>query len=78
MARPLEGIRVLDLTTALGEAAGRILADLGAEVIKVEPMPGGDKTRNLSGGGSGFFSDTTNTLVDPSSFTLQFTFTPGV
>lgn len=44
MARPLEGIRVLDLTTPLGEAAGRIFADLGAEVIKVEP-PGGCDAR---------------------------------
>jgi len=32
-----------------------ILHDLGAEVIKVEPMPGCDKTRDLSGGGAGFF-----------------------
>ncbi len=42
--RALEGIRVLDLTTPLGEATGRILADLGAEVIKVEP-PGGCEAR---------------------------------
>ena len=32
----LEGIRVLDFTTPLGEAAGRVFADLGAEVIKIE------------------------------------------
>ncbi len=41
---PLEGIRVVDLTTRLGEAAGRVFADLGAEVIKVEP-PGGCDAR---------------------------------
>ena len=40
----LEDIRVLDLSTALGEATGRVLADLGAEVIKIEP-PGGCDAR---------------------------------
>ena len=36
----LDGIRVLDLATPLGEATGRVFADLGAEVIKVEPPSG--------------------------------------
>lgn len=36
----LSGIRVIDLTTPLAEATGRVLADLGAEVIKVEPPAG--------------------------------------
>jgi CoA:oxalate CoA-transferase len=45
MAFPLEGIKVLDLTRALsGPFATRILADLGADVVKVEP-PDGDLTR---------------------------------
>jgi crotonobetainyl-CoA:carnitine CoA-transferase CaiB-like acyl-CoA transferase len=53
---PLEGVRVVEFVhMVMGPTCGLILADLGAEVIKVEPMPGGDKTRNLSGGGSGFF-----------------------
>jgi crotonobetainyl-CoA:carnitine CoA-transferase CaiB-like acyl-CoA transferase len=42
--RALEGLRVVDLATPLAEATGRVLADLGAEVVKVEP-PGGCASR---------------------------------
>ncbi|HTN66564.1 MAG TPA: CoA transferase [Burkholderiaceae bacterium] len=46
MQLPLSGIKVLDLTRALsGPFCSMILADLGAEVIKVEPTPGGDMIR---------------------------------
>jgi len=53
---PLAGIRVLEFChTIMGPAAGVILADLGADVIKVEPT-GGDSTRRLSGFAAGFFA----------------------
>jgi len=52
---PLDGIRVVEFThMIMGPTCGMILADLGAEVIKIEP-PGGDRTRKLPGLGIGFF-----------------------
>jgi len=55
-ALPLNGIRVVEFThMGMGPTCGMVLADLGAEVIKVEPL-GGDSTRGLMGSGSGFFS----------------------
>ena len=52
---PLEGVRVLEFThMVMGPTCGMILADLGAEVIKVEPLQG-DATRRLLGSGAGFF-----------------------
>ncbi|WP_160119727.1 CaiB/BaiF CoA transferase family protein [Rhodovarius lipocyclicus] len=52
---PLEGIRVIEFShMVMGPTCGLILADLGAEVIKVEP-PGGDRTRALTASGAGFF-----------------------
>jgi crotonobetainyl-CoA:carnitine CoA-transferase CaiB-like acyl-CoA transferase len=52
----LKGLRVLEFTHAiLGPACGLILADLGADVIKIEP-PEGDSTRRLKGFGSGYFT----------------------
>src|SRR5262249_42833685 len=46
MPPPLAGLRALDLSDALGHFCGRVLADLGVEVIKVEP-PGGDPGRTF-------------------------------
>jgi crotonobetainyl-CoA:carnitine CoA-transferase CaiB-like acyl-CoA transferase len=52
---PLEGIRVIEFShMVMGPTCGMILADLGAEVIKIEP-PSGDKTRQMTGLGMGFF-----------------------
>ncbi len=45
--RPLAGIRVVDLTVERGELCGRILSDLGAEVVRVEP-PGGSPSRRMA------------------------------
>ena len=52
----LEGIRVLDLSTALAEATGRVFADLGAQVIKIEP-PGGCDARYAAPFAKGVDSD---------------------
>ncbi len=53
---PLTGIRVLELSHAvMGPTCGLILADMGAEVIRVERAPEGDETRRLKGFGTGFF-----------------------
>ncbi|MEL6824709.1 MAG: CaiB/BaiF CoA-transferase family protein [Pseudomonadota bacterium] len=52
----LAGIKVIEFThMVMGPAAGLVLADLGADVTKVEPI-GGDKTRRLRGSGAGYFS----------------------
>lgn len=52
---PYEGLRVVEFThMVMGPTCGMVLADLGAEVIKVEP-PTGDNTRRLLGSGAGFY-----------------------
>jgi len=52
----LDGIKVVEFShMVMGPSAGLILADLGADVVKIEPI-GGDKTRRLPGSGSGYFA----------------------
>jgi len=52
---PLEGVRVIEFAhMVMGPSCGLVLADLGAEVIKIEPLKG-DNTRRLEHAGSGFF-----------------------
>ncbi len=52
---PLAGLRVVEFThMVMGPTCGMVLADMGAEVIKIEPIEG-DRTRRLLGAGSGFF-----------------------
>jgi crotonobetainyl-CoA:carnitine CoA-transferase CaiB-like acyl-CoA transferase len=56
-AAPLNGLKVLEFShTVMGPTAGLVFADLGADVVKVEPAPGGDHTRRLAGFAAGFFS----------------------
>ncbi|MFJ4153458.1 CaiB/BaiF CoA transferase family protein [Pseudomonas sp. NPDC089752] len=53
---PLAGIRVIEFVhMVMGPTCGLLLADLGAEVIKVEPVPEGDNTRRLMGSGAGYW-----------------------
>src|SRR5512140_1498368 len=54
---PLAGLRVVELShMVMGPTCGLVLADLGAEVIKVEPEGRGDPTRELKSAGAGFFA----------------------
>jgi crotonobetainyl-CoA:carnitine CoA-transferase CaiB-like acyl-CoA transferase len=53
---PLSHIKVIEFShMVMGPSAGLVLADLGADVVKVEPL-GGDNTRRLRGSGAGYFS----------------------
>lgn len=55
MIAPLAGIRVLEFAhMVMGPTCGLVLAELGADVVKVEPLEG-DNTRRLTGSGAGFF-----------------------
>jgi len=73
---PLEGIRVVEFShMVMGPACGLVLADLGAEVIKVEPAGKGDPTRYLTSTGAGFFPSFNR---NKKSVTLDLTTPEGV
>ena len=55
--RPLAGVRVIEFSQmVMGPTCGLILADLGADVVKIEP-PKGDRTRTFKGPAAGFFAN---------------------
>jgi crotonobetainyl-CoA:carnitine CoA-transferase CaiB-like acyl-CoA transferase len=52
---PLDGIKVVEFThMVMGPAAGLVLADLGADIVRIEPASG-DSTRELPGSGAGYY-----------------------
>ena len=52
---PLKGITVVEFThMVMGPTVGHILAGLGADIVRIEPI-GGDRTRRLKGSGAGYF-----------------------
>jgi crotonobetainyl-CoA:carnitine CoA-transferase CaiB-like acyl-CoA transferase len=54
---PLTDLTVLEFShTVMGPSCGVMLADLGADAIRVEPAPDGDRTRRLHGFATGFFA----------------------
>ena len=79
MAGPLDGIRVLDLTSMIsGPTTTMILADQGADVIKVENPDGGDYTRSVSTGRNGFSASFVNNNRNKRSITLNLKDPRGV
>ncbi len=72
MAGPLDGFRILDLTTVIsGPMATMILADQGADVIKVEAPGGGDFTRAVSNRRGGFSASFLNNNRNKRSIALN-------
>ncbi len=72
MAGPLDGVRILDLTQMIaGPFATMILADQGAEVIKVENPRGGDHTREVSQARGGLSASYLNNNRNKRSLTLD-------
>ncbi|SLN29122.1 CaiB/BaiF CoA transferase family protein [Oceanibacterium hippocampi] len=72
MTGPLEGVRIVDLTQMIaGPLATMMLADQGADVIKVEPPRGGDHTRAVSNRAGGFSASFLNNNRNKRSIALD-------
>ena len=75
---PLDGVRILDLTSMIsGPIATMMLADQGADVIKVEP-PGGDLVRHLGPNRSGFTATFVSANRSKRSLVLDLKTAPGL
>ena len=72
MAGPLDGYRIVDLTqNVAGPLATMILGDQGADVIKVEPLEGGDATRSSAQRRNGFSTSFLNNNRNKRSIALD-------
>ena len=72
MPGPLDGYRIIDLTSMIsGPLATMILADQGADVIKVENPDGGDHTRAANNRRNGFSASFLNNNRNKRSVTLD-------
>lgn len=79
MPGPLDGIRIVDLTTVVsGPLATMMLADQGADVIKIEHPKGGDYTRQVSNHSNGFSANFLNNNRNKRSVTLDLKTPEGV
>src|ERR1700759_4967380 len=78
MSGPLQGYRVVDLTSMVsGPQATMLLADQGADVIKVENPQGGDHTRAAAHGRGGFSASFLNNTRNKRSIVLDLKTQPG-
>jgi crotonobetainyl-CoA:carnitine CoA-transferase CaiB-like acyl-CoA transferase len=79
MTGPLDGVRILDLTSMIsGPTTTMLLADQGADVIKVENPAGGDHTRAVSTRRNGFTASFVNNNRNKRSLTLNLKDPRGV
>jgi len=79
MPGPLDGVKILDLTSMIsGPSTTMMLADQGADVIKVENPKGGDHTRHVSTSRNGFTASFVNNNRNKRSVAINLKKTAGV